>query len=86
MSLFKSCLALAMSSLIVSGGAYADTHVRGYTKSNGTYVQPHIRSSPDHRTDNNWSTKGNTNPHTGETGSKSYDGYRSPLGRPIGSN
>ena len=27
--------------------AYADVHVRGYYRSNGTYIQPHYRSNPD---------------------------------------
>ncbi len=28
----------------------------GYTKSNGTYVQPHIKSTPDNSKSNNWNT------------------------------
>jgi len=45
-----------------------DVYVEGYTKSNGTYVAPHYRSSPDSSINNNWSTKGNVNPYTGEEG------------------
>lgn len=45
-----------------------DVHVKGYTKSNGTYVEPHYRSSPDGIHDNNWSVIGNTNPYTGKIG------------------
>jgi len=44
--------------------------VNGYFKSNGTYVQPHYRSSPDKSVNNNWSTKGNFNPYTGKQGTK----------------
>jgi hypothetical protein len=44
--------------------------VRGYTRKNGTYVAPHYRSSPDGNFNNNWSTKGNINPHTGQPGEK----------------
>lgn len=50
-----------------SGGPVA---VRGYVKSNGTYVQPHMRSAPDGNFYNNWSTVGNVNPYTGVAGSK----------------
>ncbi len=47
------------------------TRVRGSTKRNGTYVQPHVRTSPDGRKSNNWSTQGNINPYTGKKGTKS---------------
>lgn len=50
--------------------AYADTYVNGYTRKDGTYVQPHYRSSPDGNPYNNWSTKGNVNPYTGELGTR----------------
>lgn len=49
----------------VAGG---DVHVRGYYRSNGTYVQPHYRSAPDGVFSNNWTTLGNVNPYTGEAG------------------
>lgn len=44
----------------------AQVHVRGYYKSNGTYVQPHYRSNPDGKLHNNWSCPGNANPYTGK--------------------
>jgi len=44
--------------------------VRGYYRKDGTYVRPHMRSSPDGNFWNNWSTKGNVNPYTGEMGTK----------------
>lgn len=40
----------------------ADVYVDGYTRSDGTYVQGHYRSSPNSTTYDNYSTKGNTNP------------------------
>lgn len=49
------------------GGAVS---VRGYVKSDGTYVQPHMRSAPDGNFSNNWSTVGNVNPYTGAPGTK----------------
>ena len=42
--------------------------VRGYYRSNGTYVPPHYRSAPDGSVYNNYSTKGNQNPYTGKSG------------------
>lgn len=54
-------------SLVLASAASAD-QVNGYYKKNGTYVQPHYRSSPDNTLKNNYSTKGNTNPYTGTQG------------------
>ena len=45
-----------------------DAHVNGYYRSNGTYVQPHMRSAPDNNPYNNYSTQGNVNPYTGQQG------------------
>ena len=45
-----------------------DVAVDGYYKSNGTYVQPHHRSSPNSTTSDNYSHRGNTNPYTGKEG------------------
>ena len=39
--------------------------VRGYTRKDGTYVQPHTRSAPDGNPTNNYSFPGNYNPNTG---------------------
>ena len=57
----------------------AATYVRGYYRSNGSYVQPHYRSDRDNSFHNNWSTYPNVNPYTGRVGTRrqpSY-GYRS---------
>lgn len=45
-----------------------DVYVNGYTRKDGTYVQPHHRSAPDNNQYNNWSTQGNVNPYTGRAG------------------
>ncbi len=45
-----------------------DVYVRGYTRSNGTYVQGHYRTAPDHTINNNYSTYPNVNPYTGTMG------------------
>ena len=56
-----------------------DVAVRGYTKDNGTYVQPHHRSSPNEYKNDNWSTSGNSNPYTGKSGTNTYKGTCSAL-------
>jgi len=63
--------------------SFADTYVHGYTRSNGTYVQPHYRSSPDNTVSNNWSTQGNLNPHTGAYGTRRDTGSN-PFGHSQG--
>lgn len=54
-----------------------DTYVRGYTRKDGTYVKPHYRTSPNSTRNDNYSTKGNINPYTGEYGTKPRDNYGS---------
>ena len=62
-------LIIAVTVLLLSAQAFArDVHVDGYTRSNGTYVQPHYRSAPDSTPTNNYSHEGNVNPYTGEIG------------------
>ena len=57
-------------SLTVVSSVYADVWVDGYYRKDGTYVRGHYRSDPDGNFENNWSTKGNVNPYTGEVGTK----------------
>lgn len=59
----------------IVGMASAATHVNGYFRHDGTYVQPHYRSDPDHNPYNNWSYPGNTNPYTGKTATGNEDTY-----------
>jgi hypothetical protein len=53
-----------------TGSKSQSTNVKGYVKKDGTYVAPHKRSAPDKNFNNNWSTKGNSNPYTGKPGSQ----------------
>ncbi len=68
--------------LFMAGAAFAqDVHVRGYFRSDGTYVAPHYRSAPNSTTLDNWSTKGNVNPYTGRVGTRNpYPQPASPYG------
>ena len=49
--------------------------VRGYYKQNGTYVQPHYRTSPDRNPYNNYNLPGNYNPNTGRITPGNPDTY-----------
>ncbi|WP_249409180.1 hypothetical protein [Acinetobacter sp. NRRL B-65365] len=74
----SSVLLLLSVSVFYTSYLYAGVSVRGYYRSNGTYVSPHMRSSPDGHFYNNWSTAGNINPYTGKVGTKttpSVSGY-----------
>jgi len=54
-----------------AGSVYAGEYVNGYTRSNGTYVNGYTRSSPDSSYNNNYEVKGNTNPYSGNEGTRS---------------
>lgn len=61
-------VAAAFGTLGLASTAWADSYVQGYTRSDGTYVAPHYRSSPNGNASDNYSTQGNTNPYTGKQG------------------
>ena len=46
--------------------------VNGYYKSNGTYVEPYIRTAPNSTIRDNFSTSPNLNPYTGKIGTIKY--------------
>ena len=92
----KRRLSLLLAVMLVLAGAgpalaqfYGpDQTVHGYTRQDGTYVQPYHRTVPDHDPFNNYSTRGNINPWTGERGT--VNPYRQPhandlFGNPYGS-
>lgn len=65
---------------VVSGTTFpsynVNTSVRyqsGYTKSNGTYVQPHFKTNSNNTNRDNFSTRSNVNPYTGTTGVRAKD-------------
>ena len=64
--------------LIVTSTTHAkDVYVKDYVKSDGTYVEPHYRTSPNNTVNDNWTTQGNYNPYTGEAGKKPQNPYDS---------
>ena len=61
---------LALVLLAFCAGAFADQTVRGYTRRDGTYVAPHMRSDPNQYRYDNYSSQGNVNPYTGRRGTQ----------------
>lgn len=56
---------------VLDAAASSRSHsVRGYYRSNGTYVAPHHATNRNGTKLDNWSTKGNVNPYTGKAGTK----------------
>lgn len=55
---------------VLATAALAQVHVDGHFRRDGTYVPPHYRSAPDSNPYNNWSTRGNVNPYTGQYGTR----------------
>lgn len=65
----KLMIGFALATILAfTGTAMADVYVQGYYRNDGTYVQPHYRSSPDNSRNNNWSVYPNVNPYTGQRG------------------
>lgn len=54
----------------LSFSAAAQHYVSGYTRANGTYVQPHYQTDPNNTKTDNYSTQGNVNPYTGQEGTR----------------
>ena len=78
---------IAAALIAVTPAARADQFVNGYTRSDGTYVQPYWRSDPDGDPYNNYSFPGNVNPYTGavapgdpDTYLGNYSGFGGDLG------
>lgn len=82
----KAIVILAVAAALTATTAIADEIVGGYIRQDGTYVQPHFRSSPNSTPADNYSTRGNTNPYTGERGTYQppppANPYDSPYSRP----
>lgn len=53
--------------------AFADNYVSPYLQQDGTSVQGHYRTDPNSTLNDNYSTRGNVNPYTGNPGTKPRD-------------
>lgn len=77
--------ALVLSAITAPAFARGFVQVNGYTKSNGTYVAPHVRTAPDHTVTNNLSYGNYSNSglsgmgrsHTNSYGASYGSGYNS---------
>jgi len=78
----KKVILALLAAALVAPSLSAQVYVRGYTRSDGTYVAPHYRSSPNSTTLDNYSTRGNLNPYTGQVGTR--DPYAPPRSNPYG--
>lgn len=63
----KNMILIAACAMLASA-ASAQVYVRPHTTQNGTYVEGHIRSSPNSTKVDNYSSQGNSNPFTGQQG------------------
>lgn len=73
----KTKMALLAIVLMSPALVQADKFVNGYTKKDGTYVQPHYRSDSNTVKYDNYSSQGNSNPYTGQQGYKPNE-YSNP--------
>lgn len=76
----KKMLITAFATLVNTAAVAGDTYTQGYVRQNGTYVQPHHRSTPNQSRTDNYSSKGNINPYTGQQGH--VDPYKPPSTNP----
>jgi hypothetical protein len=58
----------AIIALGFAGQAMAQVYVSPHIRSDGTFVQGHVRSAPNSTASDNYSTRGNVNPYTGQAG------------------
>jgi len=50
--------------------APGEHYTRGYQKQDGTYVRGYHATNPNNTRQDNWSSRGNVNPYTGQAGTK----------------
>jgi hypothetical protein len=65
----------ALFSLLFVQNINSQVRVNGYYRKNGTYVEPHYRSSPNSSPFDNYSFPGNTNPYTGKLATGNSETY-----------
>ncbi len=64
-----------------SSTADAGQRVNSYFRRDGTYVAPYYRSAPNSTTYDNYSTRGNVNPYTGQLGTVDPQPFQPPRQR-----
>ncbi len=79
----KMLIVIGLALTGTAAGAQSSHWVNGYERSNGTYVQGHEQSNPNSTKLDNYSTQGNVNPYTGQTGT--VNPYAQTQSNPYGS-
>ncbi len=75
-------LVVAIALSTIAGGAVAADHrVDGYTRKDGTYVQPHQQTNPNETRTDNYGSRPNVNPHTGKEGARDPYAQPNPYGQ-----
>jgi hypothetical protein len=64
-TLLFTIIALLSGSRCFAQGSH---RVEGHYRADGSYVAPHYQTNPNNTPFDNWSTKGNYNPYTGQPG------------------
>jgi hypothetical protein len=67
---FTLALAAIAALPLTASATNNDIYVSPYTRSDGSYVSGHYRSAPNGNPYDNYSTRGNTNPYTGQQGTR----------------
>lgn len=69
----KKLLLLVACAIVLP--ASAQNYVKPHVRKDGTYVEGHYRTRPNSTVDDNYSTRGNYNPYTGQSGTepRSYE-------------
>jgi hypothetical protein len=62
--------------------AAKDVYVQPHVTKNGTYIEGHHRAAPNQTVEDNYGTKGNYNPYTGQSGTQPRS-YEQPTQAPI---
>lgn len=75
--------AISLVGFATVASAQASHHVEGYTRRDGTYVQPHEQTNPNSTKLDNYSTQGNVNLYTGQAGT--VNPYAQTQANPYGS-
>jgi hypothetical protein len=68
MMMKRMALAIGMALISTAASAQYAHEVQGYTRSDGTYVAQHMQTNPNGNAYDNYSSRPNVNPYTGQTG------------------
>jgi hypothetical protein len=76
----KKALFLALT--VTASLAFADNYVQPHVRQDGTFVQGHYQTAPDRNPYNNYTTQGNSNPYTGQQGTRSPERVQQEYANP----